>query len=110
MPINKRWSRYNLVNVSKLPEKNGCYEIANRDKEIIYIGGNDTTKGVRNRILAHIRTKRFPGAMYFRCEYAGFLDSGIDSEAEHSAKFVKKHGKKPTHLHRSPRKREILGL
>lgn len=106
MPIHKKWSRFTEENVKKLPKETGVYELANKDKRNIDIGGSDgkTTK-VRGRLLRHLSSNKYPTAKYFRCKFAGLLDSGIDMEAQESAKFQKKHGRKPRYTKRSPKRK-----
>ena len=104
MPIQKRWTRFTLANVKKLPNKPGAYELASRNKSIIDTGGSNTS--VRDRLMSHLRDNRYPTACYFRCDFVGWLDlvTGIEKEAKHSEKFQKEHGKKPKYTQRSPKK------
>lgn len=108
MPIRKRWSRFDLENVWELEDEPGVYELANRYGRIINTGGSDSS--VRDRLLSHLRTNKYPTAVYFRCQYAGFFDSGIQLEAIHSEKFRKKYGRRPRYTKRSPRRRGLLGF
>jgi len=107
MPIKQRWMKFTRENVEKLPKgKTGVYEIANRNKSTIYIGGSKKSGiGVRGRLIDHIIKNKFPTAKYFRYAFEDFLglDDGIDMERKHSQKFVAKHGRKPAHLKRSPK-------
>lgn len=107
MPIKQRWMKFTRENVEKLPKgKTGAYEIADKDKSIIYIGGSKKSGvGVRGRLIDHIIKNKFPTAKYFRYAFEDFLglDDGIDMERKHSQKFIAKHGKKPARLKRSPK-------
>ena len=106
MPIIKRWSMFYLENVRELENKPGVYELANRDGRIINTGGSD--RSVRNRLLSHLRTDKYPTAVYFRCKYARFFESGIHMEAIHSEKFRKKYGRRPRYTKHSPGIRGLL--
>lgn len=107
MPIQKRWSRFILSNVRRVPDEPGAYELANKDKRIIDTGGSDVS--IWDRLMRHLQTNQYPTARYFRYEIAGFFESGIDIEASHSQKFQKKHGRKPRYTKRSPRKKSLFG-
>jgi excinuclease UvrABC nuclease subunit len=106
MPIPKRWSRFILANAQLVPNKPGGYELANRDKQLIYSGGSDVS--IRARLLKYLRTKKYPTAVWFRYELAGWFEKGIDIEANHSEKFVQTHGRKPRYAKRSPRKSKLF--
>ncbi len=106
MPIRKKWSKFILENVQAVPEEPGAYELANRDKRIIDTGGSNAS--VRVRLLSHLRTNKYPTAIWFRCEFAGWFEKGIDVEAGHSEKFVQKHGRKPRYTKRSPHKPNLF--
>ena len=105
MPIAKRWTRFTKANIQKLPNVTGMYEIADRDKKVVYRGGSDDeARGVRGRLMSHITHKRCPGATYFRILPAALLETGTDLEATHS------HGRaKPRFTKRSPRAADIFG-
>lgn len=108
MPIRKRWSGFTLENVLRVRDKPGVYELANRSSRVINTGGSDSS--VSDRLLSHLRTNRYPTAVYFRCEYAGFFESGIQMEAIHSERFQKKHRRKPRYTKRSPRRHPLFGF
>jgi hypothetical protein len=110
VPIPKKWSLFNRENLSKVPEERGAYEIANKDKRIIDVGGSDGKGGVHSRLTSRLREGKPPTAKYFRYEEVGIFDSGIDSEASHSKKYQQKHGRKPRYTQRSPKKKSFLGL
>ena len=104
MPIQKRWTRFTVENVKKLPNERGAYELANNNKRIVDIGGSDSeSTGVRGRLLSHLRTNKYPTARYFRAEFAGILRSGIGIEASHSRKYAEQHRRRPQHQRRSAR-------
>ena len=108
MPVQKRWTPYNRTNVEKIPkEVCGAYELADKDKEIIYIGGSRKRGvGIRGRLIDHLIHKRHPKAKYFRYESEELFsfDDGVDIERIHSQKFQDKHGKKPSGVKRTPKK------
>ena len=105
MPIPKKWSKFTKDNVSKLDGSRGSYELANREKRIIDIGGSDCGNGgCRNRLQSHLRENRYPTATYFRVHEANLFDSGISLESSHSAKYQQRTGRKPRYTQRSPKK------
>ena len=106
--ISKRWTRFTLENVQRLPNRRGAYELANAAKRVIYQGGSDAISGVRGRLLSHLRNNEYTAARYFRVEHASLLTSGIGLEASHAAKFQKKHGRKPRYTKRSPQRKFFL--
>jgi hypothetical protein len=106
MPIPKRWSKFILVNVKLVPNKPGAYELANRDKQLIGSGGSDVS--IRMRLLKHLRTNKYPTAVWFRYELARWFEKGIDVEANHSEKFVQRYGRKPRYTKRFPRKSKLF--
>ena len=108
MPVHKKWSKFTSDNVKKMGKERGAYEIANRDKKTIDIGGSDAKSGVRGRLMSRLREEKPPTAKYFRTEKADTFTRGIDSEASHSDKYQDKHGKKPRYTQRSPRKKQSL--
>jgi len=70
MPINKKWSDYTPENVAEAPDVFGVYEIANRLKNVIYIGEGN----IKERLASHLRPKSpdyFSNASYFRYETTG---------------------------------------
>ena len=108
MPIRKRWTRFTPPNVRRIPDEPGAYELGNRDGRIIDNGGSDVS--VRDRLMTHLRTNKYPTARYFRYEIADFFESGIDLEASHGKKFQDKYGRKPRYTKRAPRKRGLFGF
>jgi hypothetical protein len=105
MPIPKKWSKFTKDNVKKLDGSRGSYELANKDKRIIDIGGSDCgSGGCRNRLHSHLRGNKYPTAKFFRVHKADIFDSGISLEASHSVKYQRKTGKKPRYTKRSPKK------
>jgi len=106
MPIVKRWTLFNRENISGLPSGMcGMYEIANRNKTLIYRGSSDSRIGIKSRLLSHLRTRRFPSARYFRYVVAGWLDTGLDMEARHTYRAGK-----PKRMKRAPKYRDFFNL
>ena len=103
MPIRKRWSKFTLETIKKLPIERGSYEIASNNKRVIYIGKSDSElSGVRGRLLSHLRTNRFPTARYFRAVDAPLLVKGSSIEALLGNRYEKKHQRKPKYSKRLP--------
>jgi hypothetical protein len=106
MPIIKKWTLFNRENINRIPSGVcGMYEIANRDKILIYRGSSDSNTGIKSRLLAHLVNRRFPSARYFRYSEAGWLDTGLDMEARHT-----RRAGKPKYMKRTPRDRDIFGF
>lgn len=104
MPMRMRWIGFTRENVEKLPKDLcGAYELANRDKRIVDIGGSRSSNvGIRGRLISHLVNGKYPTAKYFRYEPEGLFDDGVSIEASHSKKYQAKHGRKPIHTKRSP--------
>jgi hypothetical protein len=106
MPITKRWSLYTRTNINRIPSGiQGMYEIADRNRELIYRGSSDGRMGVKSRLASHFRDRRFPSARYFRYSEASIFDSGLDMEARHTSRTGK-----PKYMKRAPIYRNLLGL
>jgi len=111
MPVAKRWSRFTRDNVNRIPKGIcGIYEIANKNKVIIYRGSSDSQLGVKGRLTNHLLNRRFPSAMYFRYASTGFFETGLDMEARHTRRQILKTGKKPKRMKRVPHLRDIFGF
>jgi hypothetical protein len=104
MPITKRWTLYNRDNIDRIPSGAcGMYEIANRNKTLIYRGSSDGEIGIKSRLLSHLRKRRFPSARYFRYSEASWLDTGLDMEARHTHRAGK-----PKYMKRAPVYRNLF--
>jgi len=66
MPIQKKWSSFRKERVKKTSDVCGAYELADRSKDVIYIGEGE----LRNRLLAHFikGSDPIPETSYFRYE------------------------------------------
>jgi hypothetical protein len=106
MPIAKRWTLFNRDNIAKIPNGLcGMYEIADRNKVIIYRGSSDSEIGVKSRLSFHLRTRKFPSAKYFRYSEADWIDTGLDMEARHTHRAGK-----PKRMKRAPVHRDFFPL
>lgn len=97
MPIKKRLSKLTPANLSNVPSKPGVYELGNKNKKIIDIGGSDDS------LKSRLQGKQPPAAKYFRYKAAKTSQSGIRMEAKEGTKFEEQHGKKPKYTKRLPR-------
>lgn len=105
------WKRYTRENIDKLPSKRGEYEITARNKIKIASGGSDSNTGVKGRLMERYIHNRHPTGYFFRCQYADFLDSGIEMEGKTAKKHkAKRGGKNLKDNIRSPRVRDSWGL
>lgn len=95
MGIYKRWSRITSWNINQIPDEPGAYEIADRYKQTIDIGGSEN---LAERIPRKLADRKFNGrAAYFRFE------EDYDPwtlEAELQAQYMAKHGQKPPYTGR----------
>lgn len=106
MPITKKWTLFNRENINRIPSGVcGMYEIADRNKSLIYRGSSDSNIGIKSRLSTHHAKRRFPSARYFRYSEAGWLDTGLDMEARHTHRAGK-----PKHMKRAPRDRDMFGF
>ena len=99
------WKRYTRTAVSRLPKnRRGAYQIANRDMTIVDSGGSDSeySSGIKERLIARILSNKCPSGYWFRCRYAGWLDSGFDMEGETTRHLIKRTGKRPKYNKRTP--------
>ena len=97
MPIKKRWSKLTPDNLGNVPDKPGVYELGNKKKQIIDIGGSDDS------VKSRLQGKQPPSAKFFRYKAAKPSQSGIKMEAEEGAKFKEQQGGKPKHTRRLPK-------
>lgn len=69
MGINKKWSDYKKETISKEENFFATYELANKDKKILYIGEGQ----LKTRLLAHLPNDTEPvvGTSYYRFELTG---------------------------------------
>ncbi len=110
MPIQKKWSKLTPDNIKKLGNERGAYELANKQKKTIDIGGSDGKGGIRSRLESRRREGKPPTATHFRAEKAGMFEIGISLEAKHSAKYQEKEGRKPRYTERSPKKKGLFSF
>jgi hypothetical protein len=69
MGINKKWSDYKKEGISQEENFFAAYELANKDKKIVYIGEGQ----LKTRLLAHMSNGSEPvvGTSYYRYELTG---------------------------------------
>lgn len=69
MGINKKWSDYKKEIISKEENFFAVYELANKDKKILYIGEGQ----LKTRLFAHLPNGSEPvvGTSYYRFELTG---------------------------------------
>jgi len=85
-----QWIPFTKENVRKVPDVYGVYELANTNKEIIYIGCGK----LRSRLLAHF--KDIVGVAYFRYEKTGSQERAKQRERMLLRKYLSTHeGKLP---------------
>ena len=90
MGIPKRWTPARSRGLSRIPDEPGAYEIANRFKETIDIGGS---RNLAERLPRKLGDPKFRGqAVYFR--YIEDFDHGM-AEAELQADYMFKYGDQP---------------
>ena len=90
MGIPKRWSRISGWNLANIPDEPGAYEIADRFKMTIDIGGSGN---LAERVPEKLMDPKFRGqARFFR--FVEDYDADL-AEAELQAEFMAKHGRRP---------------
>jgi hypothetical protein len=90
MGIPKRWAKITPWNLNNIPDEPGAYEIADRFRRTIDIGGSENLAA---RIPRKVRDPKFMGrAIYFR--FTEDLDPEL-AEAELQAQFMAQFGRKP---------------
>ena len=95
MGIAKRWTRITPWNLAYVPDEPGAYEIADRFKRTIDIGGSDN---LSERIPRKLRDPKFNGqSRYFR--YIEDWD-WEGAEAELQATFMARYGRTPRFTYR----------
>ena len=92
MPLAIRWSPYTKDAVSREDDYFGVYEIGN-DFDILYIGEGQ----VRSRLLRHFPQGPEPvvGSSYYRVEYTGSKERGIQRQNAELDAYYRKFGRYP---------------
>lgn len=109
MAVPKRWTSFTRAKIEKLPNTHGMYEIADKNKNIIYRGSSDSKSGVKGRLISHLIHRKFPSAVYFRYVPARLFETGKHMEAKATRKQILQSGKKPRRMKRTPILRDIFG-
>lgn len=99
MPIKKKWTLFNLLNILKVPKEPGAYELRGKNKK------DEVDIGKGENLQRRLKQKRKirKTATHFRYKKSGVFKTATELEAELSSKFQKKHGRKPKHTKRSPK-------
>ena len=90
MGISKRWTRITPSNLANVPDEPGAYEIADRFKRTVDIGGSEN---LAQRIPRKVRDPKFRGqAAFFR-----FVEDyePETAEAELQAEYMARYGERP---------------
>lgn len=86
--IFMRWIPFTKENVRRVLDVYGAYELANANKEVIYIGCGK----LRSRLLTHF--KDIVGVAYFRYEKTGSQERAKQRERMLLRKYLSTHGGK----------------
>ena len=102
------WRRFSRPALDRLANsKRGQYQIANRNYSVVDTGGSDSENvGVKQRLITKFIAGKCPSGYWFRCQYADFLDSGLEMEGKTTRRLIKKTGKRPVNNQRTPRTNE----
>ncbi|MGZ7048986.1 MAG: DUF7508 domain-containing protein [Methanobacterium sp.] len=93
MPESKRWIDFNEENIKQLPNSYGVYQLADGNKDIIYIGDG---KLIHN-LLVHLSDKFYEidSISYFRFRENDSKKSSKIRQGILLKKYKDKHGKAP---------------
>ena len=93
MPIAKRWSNYKKEHVQKVDNVYAVYELADKLKEVIYIGEGE----LRERLLAHIigGNDPIPTTSHFRFEKTTSKTRCVQRQNALLAEFKRRYGRLP---------------
>ena len=92
MPASKRWIDFNEENIKQLPNTYGVYQLADKDKEIIYIGEG---KLIHN-LLAHLSSESDETEIiYFRFRENDSKKSSKIRQGILLKEYKEKHGNVP---------------
>ena len=98
MGIRKKWSKFNKKKVSKLKDNYGVYELADKDKKLVYVGQGK----IKTRLLRHFIGKEdpIPEAAYYRFHKTGSKEKAEQRERSLLRKHEKRRGKLPKYNQR----------
>ena len=92
----ERWLRFEIQNISLLPETEGVYQLFDEEKNVIYIKG---TMSLRRELIEQLETNK--EARYFKWEEEPMYTK---RESELIQQFLQTHGRLP------PQNDELAGL
>ena len=99
MPIGKRWSKYTKDHVRNVPNIYGTYELADGDKNVVYIGEGK----LYDRLMAHFATGSdpIPAVSHFRYEVTKRKQRAKQRQNALLSKFEENYGKLPKYNQKS---------
>ena len=99
MPIGKRWSKYTKDNVGGVSNIYGTYELADGDKNVVYIGEGK----LYDRLMAHFATGSdpIPAVSHFRYEATRSKQRAKQRQNALLFEFKRKYGKLPRYNQKS---------
>jgi hypothetical protein len=99
MPIKKKWSSFRKKRVKKTSDVYAVYELADRSKDVIYIG-----EGIlRDRLLAHVTngSDPIPETSYFRYEITESKNQCEQLQNALLAEYFRVYGRLPKYNQQS---------
>src|SRR2546428_6176613 len=95
MPLFKKWSAFNKLNVSAETDAYGIYELADRDGNVVYIGQGR----ISSRLNSHVLNGRHPvpGVSYYRIEVIGSKERAEQRERSEIRAHKRSHGYCPAY-------------
>jgi len=93
MPLFKKWSYFNMANISVESDGFGVYELGDSSRNILYIGEGH----VQDRLYSHFinGTNPIPGTGLYRVEYTGSKERAGQRERAELRDFIRTHGDCP---------------
>jgi len=91
--IPKKWSSFTKENVKRIKDIYGVYEIADKYKNVIYVGQGK----LRSRLMSHFLNglDPIPGAAYFRAMPTGNKAKAVRKERSILKEYLKRFNKLP---------------
>lgn len=93
MPLFKKWSHYNKINVSNESEGYGIYELGDASGNILYIGEGH----IQSRLFSHFiaSSDPIPGVGIYRVEYTASKERAEQRERAEIRDYTRSHGDCP---------------
>lgn len=93
IPIKKKWSNYTKINVRRVSNVFGMYELADGRGHIIYIGEGK----LQDRLIAHFSngSDPIPGASLFRYTSTGGKKKAVQNQNSSLSKIYRTTGNLP---------------